>query len=128
MTPQELKRLVAKGESDRLEFKHTTAQRTHAAQTICAMLKYTKKITDANKQRIDEQRKRIYSGPKLHSGASPAARKSRLRYHGCGKNKQYVNSYYFSRAHEKAGEKVGTLIGVPLHRAKSHKIFSTKVV
>jgi hypothetical protein len=38
MTLQELKRLAAKGESDRLEFKRTTGQRTDAAKTVCAML------------------------------------------------------------------------------------------
>jgi ATP-dependent DNA helicase RecG len=38
MTLQELKRLVAKGESNRLEFKRTTGQRTDAAKTVCAML------------------------------------------------------------------------------------------
>jgi ATP-dependent DNA helicase RecG len=38
MNLQELKRLVAKGESDRLEFKRTTGQRTDAAKTVCAML------------------------------------------------------------------------------------------
>src|SRR5665213_2150698 len=38
MNLQELKRLAAKGESDRLEFKRTTGQRTDAAKTVCAML------------------------------------------------------------------------------------------
>jgi ATP-dependent DNA helicase RecG len=38
MNLQELKRLAAKGESDRLKFKRTTGQRTDAAKTVCAML------------------------------------------------------------------------------------------
>ena len=38
MTLAELKRLVAKGESDRLEFKRTTGARNEAARTVCAML------------------------------------------------------------------------------------------
>ena len=38
MNLNELKRLVAKGESDRVEFKKTTGQRTEAAKTVCAML------------------------------------------------------------------------------------------
>ena len=38
MTLAELKRLVAKGESDRLEFKRTTGTRNEAAKTVCAML------------------------------------------------------------------------------------------
>ena len=38
MTLTELRRLVAKGESDRLEFKKSTGQRTEAAKTICGML------------------------------------------------------------------------------------------
>jgi len=35
---QELKKLVVNGESDRLEFKRSTGQRTSAAKTVCAML------------------------------------------------------------------------------------------
>jgi len=35
---KELKQLVKQGESDRLEFKKTTGQRTAAAKTVCAML------------------------------------------------------------------------------------------
>jgi ATP-dependent DNA helicase RecG len=35
---KELKQLVKKGESDRLEFKKTTGQRTAAVKTVCAML------------------------------------------------------------------------------------------
>lgn len=38
MTLTELKRLVAKGESERLEFKRTTGTRNEAARTVCAML------------------------------------------------------------------------------------------
>lgn len=38
MTLAELKRLVAKGESDRLEFKRSTGTRNEAARTVCAML------------------------------------------------------------------------------------------
>ena len=38
MTLAELKRLVARGESDRLEFKRTTGTRNEAARTVCAML------------------------------------------------------------------------------------------
>ena len=38
MTLAEIKRLVAKGESDRLEFKKSTGTRTDAAKTACAML------------------------------------------------------------------------------------------
>jgi ATP-dependent DNA helicase RecG len=34
----ELKKLVSDGESDRLEFKRSTGQRTQAAKTACAML------------------------------------------------------------------------------------------
>jgi len=34
----ELKRLIAKGESDHLECKRSTGQRTEAAKTVCAML------------------------------------------------------------------------------------------
>ncbi|MCP4574776.1 MAG: AAA family ATPase [Deltaproteobacteria bacterium] len=35
---KELESLVKKGESDRLEFKRSTGQRTRAAKTVCAML------------------------------------------------------------------------------------------
>ena len=38
MTLAELKRLVAKGESDRVEFKRSTGTRNEAARTVCAML------------------------------------------------------------------------------------------
>jgi len=38
MNLQELKKLVAGGESDRLEFKRSTGQRSNAAKTVCAML------------------------------------------------------------------------------------------
>ena len=38
MNVQELRELVLDGESDRLEFKRTTGQRTEAAKTVCAML------------------------------------------------------------------------------------------
>lgn len=38
MNPEELEQLVEQGESDRLEFKKTTGQRTAAAKTVCAML------------------------------------------------------------------------------------------
>lgn len=38
MLQEELKRLIAKGESESLEFKKTTGQRTEAAKTVCALL------------------------------------------------------------------------------------------
>src|ERR1041385_2129507 len=38
MNLAELRSLVADGESDRLEFKRSTGQRTDAAKTVCAML------------------------------------------------------------------------------------------
>jgi ATP-dependent DNA helicase RecG len=38
MNPSELKDLATQGESDRLEFKRSTGQRTEAAKTVCAML------------------------------------------------------------------------------------------
>ena len=38
MNLKELENLVRKGESDRLEFKRSTGQRTQAAKTVCAML------------------------------------------------------------------------------------------
>ena len=38
MNIQELEALVDKGESQRLEFKQSTGQRTNAARTVCAML------------------------------------------------------------------------------------------
>lgn len=38
MDIQELNNLASSGESDRLEFKKTTGQRSEAAKTICAML------------------------------------------------------------------------------------------
>ena len=37
MNLKELKTIVAKGESDRVEFKRTTGQRTEAAKTVCAL-------------------------------------------------------------------------------------------
>jgi predicted HTH transcriptional regulator len=38
MNIQELEALVDKGESQRLEFKQSTGQRTNAARAVCAML------------------------------------------------------------------------------------------
>ena len=38
MNLKELENLVRKGESDRLEFKRSTGQRTQAAKAVCAML------------------------------------------------------------------------------------------
>ena len=38
MNLRELRELVADGESERLEFKRSTGQRTEAAKTVCAML------------------------------------------------------------------------------------------
>jgi ATP-dependent DNA helicase RecG len=38
MNLKELRKLVKAGESDRLEFKRSTGQRTEAARTVCAML------------------------------------------------------------------------------------------
>lgn len=38
MTPAELRKLVSDGESERVEFKRSTGQRTEAAKTVCAML------------------------------------------------------------------------------------------
>ena len=38
MTPAELTKLVSDGESERVEFKRSTGQRTEAAKTVCAML------------------------------------------------------------------------------------------
>ena len=38
MTPDEVKDLVARGESETLEFKATTAERETVSQTVCAML------------------------------------------------------------------------------------------
>lgn len=38
MRLEELQQLVAKGESESLEFKKTTGQRSEAAKTVCAML------------------------------------------------------------------------------------------
>ena len=37
MTLDELKELIADGESDRLEFKETTGQRGEACRTLCAV-------------------------------------------------------------------------------------------
>jgi ATP-dependent DNA helicase RecG len=37
MNLKELKTIVAKGESDRVEFKRSTGQRTEAAKTVCAL-------------------------------------------------------------------------------------------
>ena len=38
MTPEQITALAATGESETLEFKHTTGTRREAAQTVCAML------------------------------------------------------------------------------------------
>jgi len=38
MLLEELHKLIAKGESDNLEFKKTTGQRSEAAKTVCALL------------------------------------------------------------------------------------------
>jgi len=38
MNPKELKKLIAHGESETLEFKKSTGQRSDAAKTVCAML------------------------------------------------------------------------------------------
>ena len=38
MNLEELKKLAARGESERLEFKRSTGQRSEAAKTVCAML------------------------------------------------------------------------------------------
>jgi ATP-dependent DNA helicase RecG len=38
MRPEELRKLVSDGESERIEFKRSTGQRTEAAKTVCAML------------------------------------------------------------------------------------------
>ena len=38
MTPNQIRALAAAGESETLEFKHTTGTRREAAQTVCAML------------------------------------------------------------------------------------------
>ena len=38
MLLEELQKLVAAGESESLEFKKTTGQRTEAAKTVCALL------------------------------------------------------------------------------------------
>ena len=38
MNLRELKELISDGESERLEFKRTTGQRTEAAKSVCAML------------------------------------------------------------------------------------------
>jgi ATP-dependent DNA helicase RecG len=37
MNLKELKVIVGKGESDRVEFKRSTGQRTEAAKTVCAL-------------------------------------------------------------------------------------------
>ena len=37
MNLKELKAIVAKGESDRVEFKRSTGQRTDAAKAVCAL-------------------------------------------------------------------------------------------
>jgi ATP-dependent DNA helicase RecG len=37
MNLKELKAIVAKGESERTEFKRSTGQRTEAAKTVCAL-------------------------------------------------------------------------------------------
>ncbi|MCX6990991.1 MAG: putative DNA binding domain-containing protein [Chlamydiae bacterium] len=38
MLLEELQKLVASGESENLEFKKTTGQRTEAVKTVCALL------------------------------------------------------------------------------------------
>ena len=38
MLLEELQKLISKGESDSLEFKKTTGQRSQAAKTVCAFL------------------------------------------------------------------------------------------
>ena len=38
MNLRELKKIAASGESDRLEFKNSTGQRTRAMKTVCGML------------------------------------------------------------------------------------------
>ena len=38
MRLEELQKLVAAGESENLEFKKTTGQRSEAAKTVCALL------------------------------------------------------------------------------------------
>jgi len=38
MNETELNKLIKEGESERLEFKRSTGQRTEAAKTVCAML------------------------------------------------------------------------------------------
>jgi len=38
MKPEELRKLVSGGESERIEFKRSTGQRTEAAKAVCAML------------------------------------------------------------------------------------------
>lgn len=38
MTPEQIKALVAKGESETLEFKLSTGRRSDAMKTVCAML------------------------------------------------------------------------------------------
>jgi predicted HTH transcriptional regulator len=38
MSPTELRKLLSGGESERVEFKRSTGQRTEAAKTVCAML------------------------------------------------------------------------------------------
>lgn len=40
MTPEQMVRLVAEGESETLEFKKTTGERREAAKTACAMLNH----------------------------------------------------------------------------------------
>jgi ATP-dependent DNA helicase RecG len=38
MSPAELAAIVRSGESDKVEFKKTTGQRSDGAKTVCAML------------------------------------------------------------------------------------------
>jgi len=40
MTPVQITRLIATGESETLEFKETTGTRREATQTLCAMLNH----------------------------------------------------------------------------------------
>ena len=47
MTAEELKKLIADGESDRLEFKETTGQRGEACRTLCAFLNGAARLSSA---------------------------------------------------------------------------------
>jgi len=52
----ELENLIANGETDRLEFKRSTGQRTQAAKTVCAMLNDLVGITPEKLTRPHESR------------------------------------------------------------------------